>query len=700
MTKIALMNNQDKLCCITTKGAPSPLGATCCPEGVNFSVFSKHATGVDLLLFNDVDDISAKYIIHLNPSTSRTYHYWHTFVHGLMAGQLYAYRVYGPFEPSSGLRFDPTKVVLDPYGRCVAVPTNYIRAAACQPGDNAAQAMKSVVVDPSLYDWESDTPLRRTSAQTVVYEAHVRDFTYHPSSGVSENNRGTFAGLSEKIPYLKKLRITAVELLPVFQYDPQDSPPGKTNYWGYSPVSFFALHQLYSSREDCLGVIDEFRDMVKALHAAGIEVILDVVFNHTAEGDQNGPTLSFRGFDNSVYYTIGEDGSFANYTGTGNTLNANHPIVRRLILDSLRYWVQEMHVDGFRFDLASVLARDETGLPLSSPPVLWDIESDPVLAGTKLIAEAWDAAGLYQVGNFVGDSWREWNGRFRDDVRAFFRCEVGSAARIADRLVGSPALYEHKGREAEQSVNFVTCHDGFTLNDLVSFNGKHNEANGEDNRDGADDNRSWNCGFEGPTSDPLIDKLRNQQIKNFLTVTMVSLGIPMITMGDEVRRTQFGNNNAYCQDNETSWFNWSLVHKHADVLRFTTLLVARRVLRSIDHEMQRISLGQLIQKSNKTWHGTKLYCPDWGARSHSFALEAELRREKIKFYLLLNAFWEPLVFELPPTGSTDGAVWCRWIDTSMQSPDDIVPWLEAPSVSGSTYEASAHSVVVLIRSLL
>ena len=361
------------------------------------------------------------------------------------------------------------------------------------------------------------------------------------------------------------------------------------------PVSFFAPHQAYSSRQDPLGPVDEFRDMVKALHRAGIEVILDVVFNHTAEGDHAGPTLCFRGIDNPTYYILEDGGArYANYTGCGNTLNANHPVVRRMIVDSLRYWVEEMHVDGFRFDLASILSRDASGHPLPNPPVLWDIESDPALAGTKLIAEAWDAAGLYQVGSFVGDAWKEWNGRFRDDVRDFFRGEPGSLRRVADRMVGSPEIYGHKQREAEQSVNFVTCHDGFTLNDLVSYNQKHNEANGEDNRDGANDNRSWNCGVEGPTDDPAVEKLRNRQVKNFLTVTLMSLGVPMILMGDEVRRTQRGNNNAYCQDNEISWFDWTLVEKHADVHRFVSLLIARRLLRDVEHERQRVSLTTML----------------------------------------------------------------------------------------------------------
>ncbi len=412
--------------------------------------------------------------------------------------------------------------------------------------------------------------------------------------------------------------------------------------------------------------------MVKALHRAGIEVILDVVFNHTAEGDETGPTLCFRGIDNPTYYILEPDRArYANYTGCGNTLNANHPVVRRMIVDSLRYWVRQMHVDGFRFDLASVLSRDPSGRPLPNPPVLWDIESDPVLAGTKLIAEAWDAAGLYQVGSFIGDSWKEWNGRFRDDVRSFFRGEPGSVGRMADRLIGSPDIYGHEGREAEQSVNFVTCHDGFTLNDLVSYDEKHNEANGEDNRDGADDNRSWNCGVEGPTDDPAVEALRNRQVKNFLTVTLLSLGMPMILMGDEVRRTQSGNNNAYCQDNETSWFDWALVERHADLHRFVRLLNARRLLRDVEHERDRLSLDQMIRQASKSWHGVKPGQPDWSDHSHSLAFEAELSREGVRVYLILNAYWESLTFELP--SADNGGSWRRWIDTSLASPEDILP---------------------------
>jgi isoamylase len=685
---------------IQTTGHSSPLGATVVNGGVNFSLYSREATGMELLFFDRPDDAKPARVIPLDPASNRTYHYWHVFVAGVRPGQIYGYRAQGPAGPANGMRFDSAKVLLDPYGRAVVKPEHYSRIVASEEGDNAATAMKSVVVDPSAYDWEGDAPLRRPSARTIVYEMHVRGFTRHPSSGVAETVRGTYAGLIEKIPYLQQLGITAVELLPVFQFDPQDCPPGKTNYWGYAPVSFFAPHQAYSLRQDPLGPVDEFRDMVKALHRAGIEVILDVVFNHTAEGDHRGPTLSFRGLDNNTYYILEEDRSrYANYTGTGNTLNANHPIVRRMIVDSLRYWVEEMHVDGFRFDLASILTRDVSGHVMPSPPVLWDIESDPSLAGTKLIAEAWDAAGLYQVGSFIGDSWKEWNGRFRDDARSFFRGEGGSLARFADRLVGSPEIFGHEQREPEQSVNFVTCHDGFTLNDLVSYNGKHNEANGEDNRDGADDNRSWNCGVEGPTDDPGVEKLRNRQVKNFLTVTLLSLGMPMILMGDEVRRTQGGNNNTYCHDNEINWFDWTLVAKHADVHRFVTLLNARRLLRDAEHERQRMSLMELIGQARKAWHGVKLGQPDWSEHSHSIAVSAELRKERLVFYLILNAYWEPLYFELPPVGNGSANPWRRWIDTALDSPLDIVPWQTASSIPGYSYRAESRSVVVLFADL-
>jgi isoamylase len=675
-------------------GTSAPLGATPLPEGTNFSVYSKNATGVELLFFDREDDNRPGRVVRLDPAKNRTYHYWHVLVPGVKSGQIYGYRVSGPFDPEKGMRFDGDKVLLDPYGRSVMVPKAYDRAAASRPGDNAATAMKSVVVDPASYDWEGDAPLKRLASRTIVYEMHVAGFTKNPNSGVVPEKRGTYAGLIEKIPYLKKLGITAVELLPVQQFDALACPPGTVNYWGYQPVAYFAPHQAYSSRKDPLGPVDEFRDMVKALHVAGIEVVLDVVFNHTAEGNQDGPMLSFKGFENDAYYILETDKhSYADYTGCGNTLDASNPIVRRMIIDSLRYWVMEMHVDGFRFDLASILTRDEDGTPLANPPVLWDIESSPELAGTKLFAEAWDAAGLYQVGSFVGDSWKEWNGRFRDDARDFFRGAEGATPRFADRLIGSPEIFGHEDREPEQSVNFVTCHDGFTLNDLVSYNEKRNELNGEENRDGANDNRSWNCGVEGPTDDRGIEALRNRQVKNFLTATLLSIGTPMVLMGDEVRRTQKGNNNLYCQDNEVAWFDWSLVEKHADILRFARLLIERRRLRSAEYEKEGLTLNQMLRKAKCSWHGVKLGQPDWSNQSHSIAFTAELQQEKMSLHLILNAYWEPLEFELPQPEQR--ARWRRWIDTALASPEDIVPWQGSPTISGASYRAEPRSVVVL-----
>ena len=678
-------------------GHSFPIGATLRSGGANFSVFSRNATRIELCLFDRVGDSRPSRVISLDPCSNRTYHYWHVFVPGLKEGQIYGYRAHGSFEPHQGLRFNPLKLLLDPYGRAIACPEDYSRDGAAKEGDNSGTAMKSVLIDAGSYDWSGDVRLDHPWSRTIIYELHLRGFTADPSSGIEPHKRGTFAGLIEKIPYLRELGITAVELLPVFQFDFEDAPAGKSNYWGYSPVSFFAPHQAYSSDPDPVAVVREFRDMVKALHRAGIEVILDVVFNHTAEGGHDGSTQCLRGLDNPTYYLLDNDdrSQNANFTGTGNTLNANHPVVRRMIVDSLRYWVTEMHVDGFRFDLASILARDSSGAVMPNPPVLWDIESDPALAGTKMIAEAWDAAGLYQVGTFVGDSWKEWNDRFRDDVRDFFRCANGSVERFADRLLGSPAIYAHRRREAEESINFVACHDGFTLNDLTAYNQKHNRDNGEDNRDGREDNRSWNCGFEGVTDDANIEKLRNQQVKNFLATSLLSVGVPMILMGDEVRRTQLGNNNAYCQDNSISWFNWDLVPRHADVLRFVQLLNRRRVLRDSEHERSRTPLTKVLQDSKHTWHGVKLNQPDWSAESHAIAIGGDLKNEDVFAYLIFNAYWEPLDFELPLLQPAPGP-WLRWIDTSLESPHDIADWDQEEAVFTPFYRASPHSVVVLI----
>ena len=554
--------------------------------------------------------------------------------------------------------------------------------------------MKSVVVDVSAYDWEGDRPLERPFAETVIYEAHVKGFTAHPSSGLDDARRGTYAGFIEKIPYLVDLGITAVELLPVFAFDAEDAPGDRPNYWGYQPVSFFAPHGAYASRPGAQGAVDEFRDLVKALHRAGLEVILDVVYNHTAEGGEGGPTFCYRGLANEQYYLLDRDdrSNYADFSGTGNTLNANEPIVRRMILDSLRYWVAEMHVDGFRFDLASVLSRDEDGAPVPRPPVIWDIETDPVLAGTKLIAEAWDAAGLYQVGSFAGDRWVEWNGRFRDDVRSFVKSDPGKTWAVAQRMTGSPDIYGHLDREPQKTINFITCHDGFTLNDVVSYDRKHNEANGEENRDGNDANLSWNGGVEGPSDDPAIEALRERQIKNLLTIELLSVGVPMLTMGDEIRRTQLGNNNAYCQDSELSWFDWSAVERHADLLRFCGgLIAARRAARALLDTPVDVTLAELIKRSRVELHGTRLGKPDTGDTSRSIAIA--FWGEHLVLHLILNAYWEPLTFELPaPAGHL---AWHRVVDTTLPSPDDLASAVDAAVVDADTYTAGPRSVVVL-----
>ena len=670
------------------RGSSAPLGATLVHGGANFSVFSRRSRRLELCFFDSVDSPTPSRIIELDPRWNRTFPYWHVFVPGVIAGQLYGFRSFGPSHSAFGDHFDAEKLLLDPYGRLVAVPQCYDRDAARRPGGNCREAMKSVVVDVRAYDWEGDEPLGHAWGRTIIYELHVGGFTKHPNSGVTPNLRGTYAGLIEKIPYLKQLGITAVELLPIFQYDEQDAPVGIRNYWGYAPISFFAPHAAYSSGASATAPLDELRDMIKALHRADIEVILDVVYNHTAEGDSRGPTSCFKGFDNPTYYILHDD-QYANYSGTGNTLNANNPVVRRLIQDSLRYWVQYFHIDGFRFDLASILARGAKGQILTNPHTLWSIETDPALAGTKLIAEPWDAGGLYQVGSFVGDRWAEWNGRFRDDVRAFVKGDRASVPKVANRLLASPDIYEHEGREPEQSINFVSCHDGFTLNDVVSYNEKHNAANGEGNRDGHNYNLSWNCGVEGPTNSPAIEALRSRQVKNLLTITLLSMGVPMLLMGDEVRRTQYGNNNAYCQDNELGWFDWRLLETYADVRRFVELLIRFRQATAPLHDGIQ-SLTERLEQVRIEWHGIKRYQPDWGDDSRTLALT--LRSPERTLHLMLNSLWEPLDFELP---QVEGG-WRRLVDTYQSSPNDIVLAEDAPLLGGETYMVQARTTVLLV----
>ena len=673
-----------------------PLGPTLTPAGVNFSIFSAHATHVEIVFFDHADAKQPARVIKLDPTINRTSHYWHIFVPGIVAGQLYGYRVDGHREASSGDRFDCNKVLIDPYGKSVSVGRHYDRSAASRPGDNAASSMKSVVADLRAFDWEGDRPLKHSFRATVIYEMHVAGFTRHPNSGVAKDKRGTYLGLLEKIPYLQYLGITAVELLPVFQFDPQDAAPGLENYWGYGPVSFFAPHLGYSTCNDPLVCLNEFRTMVKELHRAGIEVILDVVYNHTGEGDENGPTICFRGIENSFYYILGKDrASYANFSGAGNTLKANHSVVKRLILDSLRYWASEMHVDGFRFDLASIFSRNESGKPMLNPPIIWEIDSDPVLAGTKLIAEAWDSGGLYQVGSFGRDKWKEWNGKYRDDIRSFVKGDDDTTLKLRERVTGSPDLYQEYDRPAGQSINFVTCHDGFTLNDLVSYDVKHNEANRASNTDGTNANLSWNCGVEGDTDSASTHRLRLQQIRNLLALTLLSVGTPMLLMGDEVCRTQYGNNNAYCQNNETSWFDWSLCQTNADVLRFVRQMIHLRLHFDEKGERGQTTLEDYLSKSRVEWHGVEIGKPDWGSTSHSLALSLHNLAGTQVHYIAINAYWEPLQFALPPVADSANRGWLRFMDTSLPTPDDIAEGANGSRTGGSNYRVNPRSIIML-----
>ena len=572
---------------------------------------------------------------------------------------------------------------------------------ALEDKNNLATSMRSVVIDLSDYDWEGDRPLNRRMSETIIYEMHVRGFTKSPSSGCK--HQGTYAGVIEKIPYLKELGITAVELLPVFDFDEKETlreVEGKKlkNYWGYDSHSFFAPEVSYCYAPEERSPIKEFRDMVKALHRAGIEVILDVVFNHTAEGNHQGPTINFRGIDNSTYYHLVsfDQQYYMDYSGCGNTVNCNHPMVDKFIVECLEFWVKEMHVDGFRFDEGSILARDQNGNPMAQPPVIWHIETSGILADSKLIAEAWDAAGLYQIGYFPGYRCAEWNGLFRDDIRGFVKGDPGLIGSVAMRLAGSADLYEKSGHLPINSINFITCHDGFTLNDLVSYNYKHNEANGENSRDGIDDNLSWNCGVEGETDDPEIENLRKRQIKNFVAILLLSQGVPMICAGDEVRRTQKGNNNGYCQDNEISWFDWKLLKKNSEIFRFFKLMIAfRKRYGSLCR--RGFFNGEVNERglADISWHGTKLFQPGWddpNARAFSCTLGGF--DGAVDIHLIFNMHWEALDFEIPQIEG--GRNWYKVVDTAEPSPTDILDPCQEVMILENSYLVKGRSVVVLI----
>jgi isoamylase len=672
-------------------GFPIPFGATPVARGVNFAVYSRHATACSLVLFEPggrepfaeipfpdgfrVGDVFAMTVFDLDRDHVE-----------------YGFRMDGPSAPAQGHRFDASKVLLDPTARSVCGRETW--GAAPDPSERYAYRARVV---PEDFDWEDDRPPGLPMEDLVIYEMHVRGFTRSPSSGVK--HPGTFAGLREKIPYLKDLGVNCVELLPVFEFDETEN--GRTNprtgdrlwnYWGYNTVAFFAPNASYAATGPAGLQADEFKALVKELHRHGIEVVLDVVFNHIAEGNENGPTISFRGLDNQTYYMLTPEGHYYNFSGCGNTLNCNHPVTRAFVVECLRHWVAEYHIDGFRFDLASILGRAPNGAPLSNPPLLEALAADPVLGRTKLIAEAWDAGGLYQVGTFPAyGRWAEWNGKYRDSVRKFLKGDPGLVGDMATRLVGSPDLYQ--GRGATASVNFVTCHDGFTLADLVSYNDKHNEANGEENRDGANDNNSWNCGAEGPTDDRAVNDLRRRQIENALTMLFVSQGVPMLLMGDECGQTQQGNNNTYCHDSPLTWLDWGLVQKNAELFRFCQRLIRFRKQHPVLRHPRHPGPGA----PDVVWHGVRAWNADWssGSRVLAFQRTGPAAGGLDAVYVALNMHWENLDLELP--SPPPGLRWHVFANTSMAAPEDVwEPGQEPPLADQGKFLVGGRAVIVLV----
>ncbi len=710
----------------TSSGWPNPLGATVTEEGINFAIFSRHATAVYLELFRFAGDGRPSHSFCLAPERNRTGDVWHLFVHGVGDGQLYGYRADGPYTPEeNGHRFNVNKLLASPHARAFEGEFDlnhdalygYDRGSADRDlsfsaEDSAPHTAKSVALRCHGFDWQGDRRPRTPLDESVIYEVHVRGLTVHPSSGV--NAPGTYLGLTEKIPHLEELGVTAVELLPVHEFaggeplghDPLTGEP-LSNYWGYNTLGFFAPEGSYASQRRGGGPVREFQEMVRRLHQAGIEVILDVVFNHTGEGHEVGPTLSFRGLDNAVYYMLDDGGRrYKNYSGCGNTLNCNYPVVKQFILDCLRHWVVEMHVDGFRFDLATILGRDRRGEWIGDLSLLYDIGGDPILRGCKLIAESWDADGLYKVGGFPR-GWAEWNGRFRDDVRRFSRGDPGMVAALSRRLGGSRDLFGGK-RSPVASVNFVTAHDGFTLRDLTSYEEKHNERNGEDNRDGSPENFSTSWGVEGETGDARVLELRRRQARNLLTMLFCARGTPMLLAGDELWRTQRGNNNTYCQDNELSWLRWDAGEEADAMRRFVRLLIRLRrrhpaLRRPCFVDPFAMAGGGEVGQigSDITWHGVRLEEPDWTHHSRTLAFQIHGRppaaapdSADADLYVVLSAWSDALDFELPSPG--EGRVWRRVVDTSLASPLDIVEDEQAIPVPGRCVRVAPRAAVVLL----
>jgi isoamylase len=681
-------------------GRPYPFGASFVPGGVNFSVFSRHATACTLVLFEKGQQAPLVEIPF--PDEFRVGHVFAMVVFDLDYEQIeYGYRMDGPFQPHHGHHFNARQILLDPYAR--AVSGRDLWRQRTYPG-HTFQHRGLLVYDD--FDWQTDRPPDIPLQDLVIYEMHVRSFTRHPSANVKYP--GTFAAIREKIPYLKELGVNAVELMPIHEFDEfendfinPETGEQLINYWGYSPVNFFAPKAGYAATGQYGMQVDEFKALVKELHRHDIEVFLDVVFNHTAEGDETGHTISFRGLDNQTYYMLKPDGRYYNFSGCGNTMNCNNPVVRSMVIDCLRYWVSEFHIDGFRFDLASILGRDGRGNPLANPPLLELMAHDPVLGRCKLIAEAWDAGGLYQVGSFPSyGRWSEWNGKYRDTIRKFLKGDMGQTLEMAQRIQGSPDLYA--GRGASASINFITCHDGFTLNDLVSYSEKHNWANGEENRDGANDNNSWNWGVEGPTDDPKILALRRRLMKNGIAILMVSQGVPLILMGDEVGRTKQGNNNTYCHDNELNWLDWNLRQENEDLFRFFRACIAFRkahpVLRHYHHLQQRDVVGSGYP--DISWHGPEAWNPDWSSQARTLAFMVcgrhtpdGLERDDY-IYVAMNMHWEDHRFELPQLPPRYR--WHQFANTGQPHPDDIVlPGEERPLRNQRFLKLASRSVAIL-----
>jgi isoamylase len=690
-------------------GNPLPIGGPHQQgDGVCFVLFSRHATGVRLELYQNPEDSSPVRIIDFDPMRHKTGDLWHVWIRGITVGQLYGYRIEGPYLPEEGHRFNPHKLLLDPYARAIAGVKNWDFLAArgydsssrladlsFSTVDNAGTTPKCIVTRDD-FDWGMDSPPKHSASDTVIYETHVRGFTIHPSSGAA--HPGTFAGLVEKIPYLQDLGVTAIELMPVLEFNENESQllnpitgDKLKNYWGYNPVAYFAPKQSYSFESSQWRQTVEFREMVKSFHRAGIEVILDIVLNHTAEEDELGPTFCLRGIENSIFYLLQENQLryYRDFTGVGNTLNANHPVVRELVMSVLRYWVMHMHVDGFRFDLASVLGRDEHGNILRDAPLLESIAEDPILRDVKIIAEAWDEGGAYQVGDFSTKRWTEWNGRFRDDVRRFWIGDAGMMGWFARRICGSSDLYQSSGKGPEGSLNFVTCHDGFTLNDLVSYKEKQNYENGEFGRDGTDANYSDNCGVDGPSEDPAVEGTRNRMIKNFLLTLFISRGVPMLLGGDEFRRTQRGNNNAYCQDNEVSWFDWSLLEKHEEIHRFTRGMIGFRHAHSV------LRKEVFYTDADIKWFAPSGGTPGWeDQRQRSFTCLI-LGQTEPDLLLLFNADSNPVDFSIPAL--PPGKIWRLAADTSRPAPEDLFDPGKEPSIQGQIrFRLESRSSAILL----